>query len=81
MTAAGLALVDRLDDAPVYELAADVDIVTGDVSGTMVVEVPADRGEATFRWFPNLPSLGADASLADVEVDAGPSSPTSRTRS
>ena len=65
---AGLA-----DDAPTYDVEADVDPATGEVSGTVRGAFPVgEAGELRLRYFAGVPDFEADARLGDVTVDGTP---------
>jgi hypothetical protein len=76
LTAAGEDLARSAglgDDAPTYDVDADVDPGTGEVSGTVRGTFPvADGGELLLRYFAGVPDFGADARLGDVTVDGAP---------
>ena len=57
-------------DAPTYDVEADVDPGTGEVSGTVRGAFPVgEAGELLLRYFAGVPDFEADARLGDVTVD------------
>ncbi len=61
---------DGAGDRPRYDVDAEADPVSGEVSGTLRAQLPvAELSEVTFRFFPHEPSLEADAEVGQVLVD------------
>ena len=73
MTHAGVRLADAAglaEDAPTYDVQADVRPGSGAVSGTVRLSLPVgDADEVLLRWFPGVPDFDAEAGIGDVEVD------------
>ena len=72
MTDAGLGLADQaLEDAPRYDVRADVAPTTGRVRGSVRAELPVGTGArvAKLRYFAGVPDFGIDARLGKVTVE------------
>lgn len=72
MTEAGVRLAGQsLEDAPRYDVRADVAPATGRVRGTVRAELPVGTAArvAELRYFAGVPDFGIDARLGQVTVD------------
>ena len=80
MTPAGVSLAAAaglVDDAPTYDVEADVRPRSGEVSGTVRLSLPVGAAdEVLLRWFPGVPDVEAKAAIGDVEVDGEPAEAT-----
>jgi hypothetical protein len=72
MTEAGVSLAGQsLQDAPRYDIRADVAPSTGRVRGTVRAELPVGPAapDLELRYFAGVPDFGVDARLGQVTVD------------
>ncbi len=75
MTEAGVRLAGTaLEDAPRYDVRADVTPRTGRVRGTVRAELPVGPGASTadLRYFAGVPDFGIEPGLGPIRVDGEP---------
>jgi len=75
MTESGARLAGgALEDAPRYDVRADVAPATGRVRGTVRAELPVGTGaeNVTLRYFAGVPDFEIEAGLGEVAVDGEP---------